>query len=169
MKIIGIYINADDIKTQSGCTDLEAAQEAESIREFCLESGADFTFETVLSTNRNLELLRRAKQAGYIIESVFVLTVNADINIFRVKSRVLSGGHDVPVDKIRSRYIKSLKNLPELAKLSDICTIFDNTTDVPTVIYRKDDTREIIDESSIWSKSMIIDLVYGTEEKDNTV
>ena len=58
LPIVGIYVNADDIKRISGCTDLEAAQEAEKIRQILLEKKQDFTFETVMSTDRNLELLR---------------------------------------------------------------------------------------------------------------
>ncbi|GHU48220.1 hypothetical protein FACS1894200_04870 [Spirochaetia bacterium] len=166
-KIIGTYINADDIKTRSGCTDLEAAQEAERLRDFCLESGANFTFETILSTNRNLELLRRAKQAGYFIESVFILTSDAEINVFRVKARVLCGEHDVPTDKIRSRYHKSLKNLPELVKLCDVCTVFDNTTEEMAVIYRKDEKREIVEESYLWPKLRILELIYGMYDASN--
>ena len=38
----------------------------------------------------------------------FVLTCNPEINVLRVKNRVLVGGHDVPVEKILLRYTKSL-------------------------------------------------------------
>ena len=51
---IGLYINADDIKVKRGCSDLEAAQEAERLRELCVSERRSFTFETVLSTDRNL-------------------------------------------------------------------------------------------------------------------
>ena len=61
--VVGLYVNADDIKRVRGCSDLEAAQEAEQIRNLLLAARKDFTFETVLSTERNLELLRQAKQA----------------------------------------------------------------------------------------------------------
>ena len=48
-KTVGVYINADDIKKSSLCTDLEAAIKAEELREHMLETGKEFTFETVLS------------------------------------------------------------------------------------------------------------------------
>ena len=70
---VGLYINADDIKAARGCSDLGAAQEAESLRELCFMERRSFTFETVLSTERNLDLLSRAKDAGFYIESIFVL------------------------------------------------------------------------------------------------
>ena len=68
--LCGLYVNADEIKRISGCTDLEAAQEAEQLREALLASGKDFTFETVLSTDRNLNLLERAKEKGYRLQGL---------------------------------------------------------------------------------------------------
>lgn len=38
-KTVGVYINADDIKKASLCSDLEAAVKAEELREKVLESG----------------------------------------------------------------------------------------------------------------------------------
>ena len=61
-RTIGVYINADDIKRSSLCSDLEAAVKAEELREEMIEKGEDFTFETVLSTDRNLKLLKKAKK-----------------------------------------------------------------------------------------------------------
>lgn len=50
-RTISVYINADDIKRSSLCSDLEAAVKAEELREEMIEKGEDFTFETVLSTD----------------------------------------------------------------------------------------------------------------------
>ena len=49
-KTVGEYINADDIKRTTLCTDLEAAVKAEELREYMIAQKKDFTFETVLST-----------------------------------------------------------------------------------------------------------------------
>ena len=43
-KTVGIYINADDIKKSSLCTDMEAAIKAEELREKALSDKIDFTF-----------------------------------------------------------------------------------------------------------------------------
>ena len=107
-KTVGVYINADDIKRSSLCSDLEAAQKAEELREQAINEKRDFTFETVLSTDRNLNLLRRAKENGYFIRCIYVLTASPDINVARVKIREASGGHGVPEEKIISRYYKAL-------------------------------------------------------------
>ena len=135
--IIGLYINADDIMVKRNCSALEAAQEAERLRELCISELRSFTFETVLSTGRNLNLLTRAKTAGFHIESVFIMTADPELNVFRVKSRELSGGHSVPYDKIRSRYTKALANIPTLLSLSDIFRLVDNT-DTPEILLSKD-------------------------------
>jgi len=52
---------------------------------------------------------------------------NLGINVGRVKTRVLEGGHDVPVDKIRSRYARSLENVYEAIRQSDRAYLFDNS------------------------------------------
>ena len=146
---VGLYINADDIKVARDCTDLEAAQEAELLRELCLSERRSFTFETVLSTERNLDLLIRAKTAGFYIESVFVLTADPELNVFRVKSRELSGGHSVPPDKIRSRYTKALANISKLLALSDVFRLVDNT-DQPEILFIKDEVEQQIRPNRYW-------------------
>lgn len=165
LPIVGIYVNADDIKRISGCTDLEAAQEAEKIRSILLEEKQDFTFETVLSTDRNLELLRRAKEAGYEIQAVFVLTCSSDINIRRVQERVRNGGHDVPEEKIRSRYIRSIKNLAKLVRIADRTRVIDNSGTEPFLICEVVGTSVRIRETEVWPKMAILSLLY--EETKN--
>lgn len=159
MPIAGLYVNADEIKRASGCSDLEAAQEAERIRELLLSRGKDFTFETVLSTDRNLDLLRRAKEAGYGICAVFVLTRDCEINVRRVHGRFLSGGHDVPEEKIRRRYAKSLKNLAALVRIADMTRIVDNSGDEPALVCEVRDGTARIWENGIWSRADILALL----------
>lgn len=60
-----VYINADDIQRALGCDMMEAAQLAEARREEQLRKKENFCFETVLSTDRNLKLLQRAKEVLY--------------------------------------------------------------------------------------------------------
>ncbi len=60
-KIIEPYINADDIKRTNYCTDLEAAQMAEAMREKCINEHKSFTFETVLSIYMRLFFVFRYK------------------------------------------------------------------------------------------------------------
>lgn len=157
--ICGIYVNADEIKRLSQCTDLEAAQEADQIRHMLLSANKDFTFETVLSTDRNLELLRQAKEQGYEIFAIFVLTNSPYINIQRVKSRVKAGGHDVPEEKIISRYDRSLRNLSQLVRIADHIRVIDNSGDEPHMICEISNQQLVIWETEHWNKKDILKLI----------
>ncbi|MFR2154548.1 MAG: hypothetical protein ACLS48_07845 [[Eubacterium] siraeum] len=57
-EISGEYINADEIK-KPALFDMDAAVKATDIRYDLLEKNKDFTFETVLSTERNLNCLQK--------------------------------------------------------------------------------------------------------------
>ncbi len=159
--IVGQYINADEIKFAEKCSDLEAAQMATALREEALNQKLDFTFETVLSTPRNVELLQRAKGLGYRVEVVFVLTANANINVARVANRVKNGGHDVPEDKIISRYTKSLTNLSKLISFVDILWVIDNSSDrASLIIYSKGGNLET-HPTEDWTQEKIDKLIKG--------
>ncbi|MBO5575962.1 MAG: zeta toxin family protein [Ruminococcus sp.] len=159
------YINADDIKKSTLCTDLEAAQKAEQLREEHLSQHKDFCFETVLSTDRNLKLLKKAKENGYFIKCVYILTALPDVNVMRVRARVIQGGHGVPEDKIRSRYHKSLELIKEVIPVCDICHIYDNSDDVPFRIFKKRKSEYYYDENEFWSFDDIV-LLTGISQID---
>lgn len=157
-KVIEPYINADNIKSVNHCSDLEAAQLAEKMREEALSEQKSFTFETVLSTERNLNLLKKAKEQGYFIRCIYVLTCDYGINIARVKSREANGGHGVPEEKIVSRYKKALALIPGIVKVCDIVHIYDNST-VPFRIFKKRKTEYLFWPNEYWSESKIKELV----------
>lgn len=166
-KVIEPYINADDIKRATLCSDLEAAEKATALRERFVSEKKGFTFETVLSTTRNLDLLKRAKEAGFFIRCIYVLTADAEINVLRVKNRVLTGGHDVPEEKIRNRYEKALALIPSLIPLCDVCHIYDNTT-VAFRIFKKRKDEYFFWENEFWKKPDIEKLtdIYIWNSKD---
>lgn len=153
-KVGGEYINADDIKRTTLCTELEAAVKAEELRERMINDKKDFTFETVLSTDRNLLLLQKAKEKGYFVRGIYVLTSNVDINVARVQAREALGGHGVPEEKIRSRYDKALALVPRLVEICDILHIYDNTRE-PFRIFKKRKDKYYHWENQYWSNDDI--------------
>lgn len=104
-----------------------AAIISEFIREENLKSGNDFSFEIVMSHPTKLEFLRRAASKGYHIYLYFISTDDVRVNIQRVKTRVKNGGHDVPEDKIRERYTRSLDLLYDALKVCYKSYLFDNS------------------------------------------
>ena len=151
---VGTYVNADDIKKDHNLSDLEAAQKAEAIRCALLERNADFSFETVLSTERNLLLLEKAKEQGYEVQCIYVLTCDENINVARVRARHIAGGHDVPEDKVRTRYRRALALIPRLLKVCDKLLIYDNT-EIPELLFDKNRGKNEIYPNKFWPESSI--------------
>jgi predicted ABC-type ATPase len=154
LPVLGTYVNADEIKKEHGLTDLEAAQQAELLRNALLNKNTDFSFETVLSTDRNLRLLQKAKERGYEVQCIYVLTCDENINIARVRARHAAGGHDVPEEKIRKRYSRALALLPGLIEVCDKILIYDNS-DLPLLIFSKNGLSREIFPSSFWPESAL--------------
>lgn len=156
--IAGTYTNADDIVSATGMTNEEAALKVDEMRYASIENREDFTFETVLSSQYKLDILKKAKEEGYFIKCIFVLTIDPSVNVARVATRVAGGGHNVDETKIRSRYKKSLENIKELIKICDILHVYDNTEE-PIRIIRKHKDDISIFPNDIWSKERILDLL----------
>ncbi len=121
-----------------------------------------FTFETVMSTDRNLLLLQKAKKLGYFIRGIYVLTANADINVARVSAREALGGHGVPENKIRERYDKARKLIPQLIEVCDVFHLYDNTEE-PFRIFKKRKTIYYRWTNDYWNEEEIEKLTGITE------
>jgi predicted ABC-type ATPase len=118
----------------------------------------DFSFETVMSTERNLLLLQKAKERGYEVQCVYVLTRDENVNVARVKARCASGGHDVPEDKSRARYRRALALLPRLVDVCDKILVYDNT-DMPVLIFSKENVYSEIFPNNYWTELSLRELV----------
>jgi predicted ABC-type ATPase len=100
---------------------------ADFLRQKLLQSNHSFTFETVMSSPDKVAFLQKAQQCGFRTYLYFVATEDPQINISRVHNRVSKGGHSVPIDKIVSRYYRSLELLLDAVRYSDRAYIFDNS------------------------------------------
>ena len=157
--IIGNYTNADDVVRTTGMSVIDAAKFVDEKRYDSIKNKEDFTFETVLSSQYKLDILEKVKAAGYFIKCVFVLTADPKINVERVNARVASGGHEVPEDKILSRYYGSISNIKKLIELCDILHVYDNSLDKPVRIIRKHKSEFSIYPNKLWSQTKILNLI----------
>lgn len=98
------------------------------LRTKLIETGKSFTFETVMSSPDKIEVLRKAQNRGFRTYLYYVATEDPEINISRINYRVQTGGHSVPIDKIKSRYTRSLELLIEAVRLTHRAYIFDNSS-----------------------------------------
>ncbi len=86
-----------------------------------------FVLETVLSSDKYKSLVPVARRMGLIFRLVYVTTASSDINVERVRQRVLAGGHDVPADRIHARWHRSMDNLAWFAARADRLIVADNS------------------------------------------
>lgn len=104
-----------------------ASVAADFLRQKLLEKRVSFSFETVMSSPDKVALLKHAQSLGYRTYLYYIATEDPAINVARVKARVNLGGHDVPEDKIVSRYARSLDLLLAAVKNTHRTYLFDNS------------------------------------------
>lgn len=118
---IGIteYVNADTIAAGlSAFAPENSAFEAGKVMLAHLKELAarqkDFAFETTLASRFYAHWLQRRQSEGYRFHLIFLYLPGAELAVERVKSRVKSGGHSIPENVIRRRYVKGLQNFFKL-------------------------------------------------------
>jgi len=104
---------------------------AHFLRGSLIESKKKFSFETVFSHPSKLEIMRKAVVEGYKVYLYFISTESPEINTYRVSLREKKGGHDVPEEKIRSRYVRSLELMFDAAQIAYQVFFFDNSGEEP--------------------------------------
>jgi predicted ABC-type ATPase len=137
------YINADDIARSLRTAapdrpqieiDRQAQGEARKLRRTYREQGVSFAFETVFSHPSSLLDMQKCRASGYEVVLAYVVTAQVEINLGRIQGRVLAGGHDVPEDKVRTRYERCLHYLPRLVEEADRALVFDSTAEGQTLL-----------------------------------
>jgi predicted ABC-type ATPase len=156
------YVNADAIA--SGLSPLNPASMAMQSGRLMLErlqtlaeAGVDFAFETTSAARTFAPFLDGCKLRGYTISLTYLWLPSADLAVERVAKRVASGGHNIPVEVVRRRYDRGLKNLVELyLSISDGWIIFDNSENTFQLIAKRLIHEDlVIYEPTIWSE------IYG--------
>lgn len=92
------------------------------------EIARGLSIETTLASRSYLNLVRKAQAKGYQVSILFFWLRTPELAIQRVAERVRNGGHNIPENTIRRRYISGIKNLFELfIPEVDYWAIYDNT------------------------------------------
>lgn len=100
-----------------------------------MEKRVDFGFETTLSGQGHLKVIRRLKEHGYTVTLYYLWVPAAEISLLRIKERVEEGGHNVPELDVRRRHERSIRNfLLCYRQVVDSWTLFDNSSKVPVEI-----------------------------------
>jgi predicted ABC-type ATPase len=96
-----------------------------------------------------VDFIKSAKDKGWQVYLYFVSTSDPYINCGRVEERVLKGEHDVPHDKIKDRYIRSLENLFPALQHCRRAYIFDNSVQMELIAEKKPDNSLVLIHDSI--------------------
>lgn len=128
----GPFVNADiiqrdELKDSSPEASYEAARIAARRRSSLLQTGKSFATETVFSHPSKLEIITEAKARGFMVIVMHVGVDSADLSVARVSGRTMEGGHDVPEEKVRERYVRGQPLIREAARLADRGMVFDNS------------------------------------------
>jgi predicted ABC-type ATPase len=71
---------------------------------------SSFAFETTLSSRSFAPWIGRLVASGYEFHLVFLYLPSAEMAVERVADRVRAGGHNIPTDVVRRRYVGGSRN-----------------------------------------------------------
>ncbi len=114
----------------------------------------DFALETTLSGKTYVRILERIRTDGYAIHLVFVALMSADLAAARVANRVTMGGHGIPDDVIRRRFVLGIRNFFEhYLRVVDSWSVYDNSGETgPRLVARgQSRSKEEVMDSTFWN------------------
>ncbi len=122
---LGIVIDANKLSAEFG-SNILGAKKAINIIDDCLNRGVSFTQESTLSGVKTEKTIIRAKEKGYLVRLYYIGLNSSNESILRVKNRVSKGGHNIPDDKVLSRFSSRFDDLMKILPYCDEATFFDN-------------------------------------------
>ncbi len=122
------FVNADDLARELDVSAYDAAEIANSLRRELAQQRESFVFETVFSdpVGEKLAFLTDAVASGYNVVLCFIGISGVETSEERVAMRVSQGGHDVPSEKLVTRFPRTIANLKAGIQTLPIVLIFDN-------------------------------------------
>jgi len=115
------FINADEIAKEYDSNDIQKYKIKAGKKFFeelyiSLDEQNSFIIETTLSGKYLIKIIDKAKKQGFTVSLIYLFLETNTENIYRVKNRVLKGGHSVPTEDIIRRYYRSRKLFQNIYK-----------------------------------------------------
>ncbi len=123
------FLNPDQFAAETGVEPLDAARILDATRGRMIEDKLGFITETVFSdpVGSKLGMMKKAVDAGYDVRLIYIGLANAELATRRIEQRTTAGGHDVPRDRVASRFERSLKNLAAAIPFVPTVELYDNS------------------------------------------
>lgn len=140
------FVNLDEIaRGLSPLAPRLAEREAARIalaraREF-IATNRIFTMETTMSGHVHLGLMEEARDAGMSPALLYFSVRSPEICLERIARRVSEGGHDVPEDAVRRRFMRSHENLAQYTAAADLWRIYETSGPRPCLAAEGQRTR----------------------------
>lgn len=90
----------------------------------------EYIFETTLGGNSIAQRLLEAASKGIKVNILYVGLSSPELHLERIAHRVSKGGHNIPEQKVRERYIGSIHNMMTLLPVCYRIDVFDNSADI---------------------------------------
>jgi predicted ABC-type ATPase len=121
-------LNADEVAREFKIDAHEAAQVVAQLLHELVRQRESFVFETVFSdpVGDKLAFLKNAVHCGYTVVLCFIGVSGPETCETRVAMRVSQGGHDVPSEKLISRFPRVMANLAAAIRGLPLVLVFDN-------------------------------------------
>lgn len=152
------FVNADEIARglspfQPEKAGIEAGRLMLKRINSLLSAGENFAFETTLSTRTYVSFVEKAKKLNYQTTCLFFWLPSAELAISRVETRVKEGGHHIPDDVIRRRYLRGLINFFNLfLPRVDNWLFVNNSGDAYEVVAEGTMDETNINNSELWEE-----------------
>lgn len=106
-----------------------AWQQGATLLERAIAQHGNFAFETTLGGDTITRLLETAIDAGLEVHVWYAGLATVEDHVRRVRARVAKGGHDIPEESIRRRYVTSRLNLIRLLPRLSSLHVYDNSAE----------------------------------------
>lgn len=122
------FVNADLLARELDLEAHQAAAAADALRGELIRQRESFVTETVFSdpVGAKLTVFTQAMAHGYTVVMLYVGVGSPGRSDERVAMRVSQGGHDVPPDRIISRYPRTITNLHAARQVLSVVLVYDN-------------------------------------------
>jgi predicted ABC-type ATPase len=127
------YVNADaiaaglspfrpsEVPFEAGRLMLKRIRDLAAMRE-------DFAFETTMASRSFAPFLLDCRRIGYLVQCVYLWLHSAELAVARVADRVENGGHFVPDEIVRQRFMRGIENFFRLyIPIADSWALYDNS------------------------------------------
>lgn len=152
---LGTIIDVDKITADLGGNALAGGKAAlMKIRE-CISKGVSFTQETTLSGYKTEATAKQVKELGYYVRLFYVALDTVEESLARIDNRVMRGGHDIPCDDVKRRFLGRWEAVAKVLPYCDEAEFYDNNNGFAKVAeYRNGELRTVGSRHPKWLEEL---------------